>query len=122
VNYYIVLEIAAAAVLTAILLVVPRLGGLVTVVPGIVLMWTVLQLVSAVAFCKAIQARKIIVHPGTEGAKETYNLAQGARPDWWVMRHVWAYQLIAEPKSPVGPSAPHSDQNKLHSMDDRPGG
>jgi hypothetical protein len=98
-KYYIVFEIAIAAVLTALLMMMPRIGGLVTVVPCVVLGWTVLQLVSAVAFCKAIQEGIITVQPGTRGTKETYGIARGARPSWWVMRHVWAYRLIVPPTS-----------------------
>jgi hypothetical protein len=99
VKYYIALEIAVAAVVTAILLCIPQLGGLATIVPGMILVWTVLQLVSAVAFCKAIQEGKILVHPVRQGHKETYGIAQRAQPSWWVMRHVWAYRLISAPPS-----------------------
>jgi hypothetical protein len=97
-KHYFAIEIGVLAGLTAALLGVPDLGGLKIVAPVVVVAWVTLQLVSSVAFCNAIHKGKIVVYQGPRGAKETYAVARGARPGWLVMRHVWVYSLIAEPK------------------------
>ncbi len=51
---YPAIEIGAVALLTAILMGMPSLGGIWPVVPLIALGWASLHLVSAVAWCKAI--------------------------------------------------------------------
>jgi len=97
-KHYFAIEIGVLAGVTAALLGVPDLGGPMIVVPIVVVAWVTLQLVSSVAFCNAIHKGKIAVYQGPRGAKETYAVARGARPGWLVMRHVWVYSLIGEPK------------------------
>jgi hypothetical protein len=99
-NYF-AIEIGVLAVLTAVLMGIPDLGGWRIVAPLVIVGWVTLQLVSSVAFCDAINKGKIVVFRGPRGSKETYGVAKGARPGWLVMRHVWTYKLISEPKAPA---------------------
>jgi hypothetical protein len=99
-KHYFVIEIGVLGALTAALLSIPDIGGPVIVSLIIVVAWVTLQLISSVAFCKAIQQGTIEVYPEPGGGKETYALAKGARPGWLVMRHIWTYALI-RPRDPV---------------------
>ncbi len=103
-KHYWIVELTVAAVLTAALLELRVLGGALGVIPTVIGLWIVLQLVSSIAFCNAINKRTIIVYPGLRGSKETYGLAAGTEPGWLVMRHVWAYDLLR--KAPPAASAP----------------
>lgn len=105
VKNYVAIEIGILAGLTTAFLGSPELGGIWVVVPIMVLAWVTLQLVSSVAFCNALHQANISVYRGPRGSRETYGLAQGAKPGWLVMRHVWMYSLFPEPKiSPNGPA------------------
>lgn len=98
---YMAVELCGVGVLTAVLLGFPDLGGARVVAPIVCVAWVALQLVSSVAFCDAIHKGKIVVFK-RRGEKETYGVAKGAKLSWVVLRHIWAYELIREPKRPEG--------------------
>jgi hypothetical protein len=103
-KHYFSIEIGVLAGLTATLLSIPNLGGPLIVAPVIVVAWIILQLVSVVAFCLAINKGTILTYQASPGSKETYEIASGRRPGWLVMRHVWAYRLIGAARA--GESTP----------------
>lgn len=103
---YIAIEIGALALLTAILMGIPALGGMWPVVPLVALGWATLQLVSAVAWCKAIHKGDVIVYHGQRGGRETYGFSKTAKPGWLVKRHVSVYKLISVPQGGVTDTAP----------------
>ena len=98
---YLAMEIGALALLTAVLMGIPDLGGMWPVVPLVALAWTTLQLISAVAWCKAIHKGDVIVYHGQRGGRETYGFSKTAKPSWLVKRHVWVYKLISVPQAGV---------------------
>lgn len=98
-RHYWALELIIVAILTASLLTLQIFGGPWIVVPIVIIAWVLLQLVSSVAFCNAINKRTVTVTRASAGTKETYGLAAGARPGWLVMRHVWMYDLVERPAS-----------------------
>ncbi len=93
---YAAIEGFVVAGLTAALLGVPDLGGLLVVLPLVIVAWVTLQLVSGVAFCDAIHKGLIGTARGPRGAKEVYFVAKGAKLGWLVKRHIWAYELIRD--------------------------
>ena len=99
-NYF-AIEIGALALLTAVLMGIPDLGGIWPVVPLVALAWATLQLISAVAWCKAIHKGDVIVYHGQRGGRETYGFSKTAKPGWLVKRQVWVYKLISVPQAGV---------------------
>ncbi len=102
---YLAIELGALAFLTAVLMGIPAIGGIWPVVPLVALAWTTLQLVSAVAWCKAIHKGDVIVYHGQRRGRETYGFSKTAKPGWLVMRHVWVYKLISVPRGGVSSTA-----------------
>jgi len=106
VKNYLAIEIGAVALLTSVLMGIPELGGIWPVVPLVALGWATLQLLSAVAWCKAIHKGDVIVYHGQRGGRETYGFSKTAKPGWLVKRHVWVYKLISVPQAGVPAASP----------------
>lgn len=96
---YLAIEAGVLAFITAVLMGIPDLGGIWPVAPLMALGWTTLQLVSAVAWCKAIHKGDVIVYHGQVCGRETYGFSKTAKPGWLVKRHVWVYNLISVPQA-----------------------
>ena len=94
-KHYIALEFGGIAMLAALLLSVDGFGGPAAVVPWLVIGWMTLQIVSSIAFFKAIESGKVILCRVAVSSKALYSVAKGARFPWLALRHMWMYKLMA---------------------------
>lgn len=86
-NRYVLYEIAAFASLSAILFALfPNHNGFVYL--AIIGLYGALQVVSAMAFCRALHAGAVIEHAP---APYRYSVASKRRPSWLALRHLHTY-------------------------------
>jgi len=97
-KYYALLEIVVFTAVSAVLIVLfPEDGGG-AAYGAVVISYLLLQVVSALAFCVAVQKGLVREHPPPP---YRYCVMPECQKNWLVMRHIWTYLRLAKDKSPL---------------------